>query len=145
VKTPTPHRLLRYVTRGLRLQAYLRGDGRRFPQIPAQAMLWAILLGQILRASSFYVLESLVRSGRRRSLGVTHKFGNDALGYFSERLDSAPTRQAAIQIVRQAKRNKAFENTTFIGLALDGTTAGHSQQKQCDLCRPFRSERLFDL
>ena len=101
-------------------------------------MLWAILLGQILRASSFYALESLVRSGRRRSLAITHSFGNDALGYFSERLDPAPTRQAAIQIVRQAKRNKAFENTTFIGLALDGTTAGRSQQKQCDLCRPFR-------
>lgn len=114
------------------------GDGRRFPQIPAAAMLWTILLGQILRASSFHALESLVRSGRRRSLGVSHPFGNDALSYFSERLDPAPTRAAAIQIVRQAKRNKAFQNTTFIGLALDGTTAGRSQQKQCSLCRPWR-------
>lgn len=140
MKTPTPHRLLRYVTRGLRLKAYLQspGDGRRFPQIPAQAMLWAILLGQILRECSFHGLESLVGSTRRRRLGVSRKFGDDALGYFSERLDPAPTRQAAIQIVRQAKRNKAFQNTTFLGLALDGTTAGRSQQKQCDLCRPFR-------
>jgi hypothetical protein len=71
-------------------------------------------------------------------LAITHSFGNDALGYFSERLDPAPTRQAAIQILRQAKRNKAFQNTTFIGLALDGTTAGSSQQKHCRLCRPFR-------
>jgi len=41
VKTPTPQRLLRYVTRGLRLKRYLElaGDGRRFPQIPAKAML----------------------------------------------------------------------------------------------------------
>ena len=140
MRRPTPHRLLRYVSQGLRLRRYLErpGDGRHFPQIPAAAMLWTILLGQILRASSFHALESLVRSGRRRSLGVTHPFGNDALSYFSERLDPAPTRQAAIQIVRQAKRNKAFQNTTFIGLALDGTTAGRSQQKQCDLCRPWR-------
>jgi hypothetical protein len=124
----------------LRLRRYLErpGDGRRFPQIPAMAMLWAILLGQILRASSFHALESLVRSGRRRSLGVPRKFGNDALCYFSERLDPAPTRRAAIQIVRQAKRNKAFHNTAFIGLALDGTTAGRCQQKHCDLCRPWR-------
>ena len=97
-----------------------------------------MLLGQILRASSFHALESLVRSGRWRSLGVTHPFGNDALSYFSERWDPAPTRQAAIQILRQAKRNKAFQNTTFIGLALDGTTAGRSQHKPCDLCRPWR-------
>jgi hypothetical protein len=143
LRRPTPHRLLCFVRTGLRLRRYLQrpGDGRRFPQIPAAAMLWSILLGQILRACSFHALESLVRSGRRRSLAITHSFGNDALGYFSERLDPAPTRQAAIQIVRQAKRNKAFENTTFIGLALDGTTAGRSQQKQCDLCRPFRRAR----
>jgi hypothetical protein len=140
VRRATPHRLLCYVKKGLRLRRYLQrpGDGRRFPQIPALAMLWAMLLGQILRASSFHALESLVRSGRRRSLGITHRFGNDALSYFSERLDPALTRQAAIQIVRQAKRNKAFQDTTFIGLALDGTTAGRSQQKQCDLCRPWR-------
>jgi hypothetical protein len=140
VRRPTPHRLLRYVRKGLRLRRYLQrpGDGRRFPQIPAAAMLWAMILGQILRASSFYALESLVRSGRRRSLGVTHKFGNDALSYFSERLDPTLTRQAAIQIVRQAKRNKAFHNTAFLGLALDGTTAGRCEQKRCGLCRPWR-------
>ena len=140
MRRPTPRRLLNYVRTGLRLWRYLErpGDGRRFPQIPAAAMLWTILLGQILRASSFHALESLVRSGRRRSLGVTHRFGNDALSYGSERLDPTPTRQAAIQIVRQAKRNQAFHNTTFIGLALDGTTAGRSQHKHCDLCRPWR-------
>jgi hypothetical protein len=99
-------------------------------------MLWAIILGQILRASSFHALESLVRSGRRRSLGVTHKFGNDALSYFSERLDPAPTRHAAIQIVRQAKRNKAFPNTAFLGLALDGTTTGRGPRKRCHLAAP---------
>ena len=140
MRRPTPHRLLRYVRKGLRLRRYLQrpGDGRRFPQIPAAAMLWAIILGQILRASSFHALESLVHSGRRRSLGVSHKFGNDALSYFSERLDATPTRQAAIQIVRQAKRNKAFHNTVFLGLALDGSTTGRCQQKRCDLCRPWR-------
>jgi Transposase DDE domain len=140
VRRATPHRLLRYVRKGLRLRRYLQrpGDGRRFPQISAAAMLWAMILGQILRASSFHALESLVRSGRRRNLGVTHKFGNDALSYFSERLDPTPTRQAAIQIVRQAKRNKAFQDTAFLGLALDGTTTGRCEQKRCGLCRPWR-------
>jgi hypothetical protein len=140
VKTPTPHRLLRYLNRGLRLKRYLElpGDGRRFPQIPAKAMLWAMLLGQILRESSFHALENLVGSARRRSLGVSRKFGDDALGYFTERLDPEPTRHAAIQIVRQAKRNKAFQNCTFVGLALDGTTVGRCRKQQCCHCRPWR-------
>ena len=140
MKTPTPHRLRRYVTRCLRLQRYLEipGDGRKFPQIPARAMLWAMLLGQILRESSFHALESLVGSARRRSLGVSRKFGDDALGYFTERLDPAPTRHAAVQVVRQAKRNKAFQNCTFVGLAVDGTTACRCREKQCVVCRPFR-------
>jgi len=141
VRRPTPHRLLRYVRQGLRLRRYLQrpGDGRRLPQIPAHAMLWAMILGQILRASSFHALESLVRSGRRRRLACgSSQFGNDALGYLTERLDPTPTRRAAIQIARQAKRNKAFQNSAFLGLALDGTTAGRSQQKRCDLCRPWR-------
>ena len=143
MKTPTPQRLLRYVTRGLRLKRYLElaGDGRRFPQIPAKAMLWAILLGQILRESSFHALESLVGSGRPPSLGISRKFGDDALGYFTERLDPAPTRRATIQVVHQAKRNKAFQNCTFVGLALDGTTAGRCREEQCPLCRPFRNSK----
>lgn len=140
MRQPTPHRLLRYVMRCLRLRRFLEspGDGRRFPQIPAKAMVWTILLGQILRASSFHALESLVGSARRRRLGVSRKFGDDALGYFTERLDLTFTRQAAIQTVHQAKRNKAFHNSPFIGLALDGTSAGRSREKQCSFCRPWR-------
>jgi hypothetical protein len=143
VKRPTPHRLLRYVTRCLRLKPYLEkpGDGRVFPQIPAQAMLWAMLLGQILRESSFHALESLVGSGRGPDLGISRKFGDDALAYFSERLDPAPTRRAAIQVVHRAKRNKAFQDCTFVGLALDGTTAGRCGEQQCALCRGFRDGR----
>ena len=140
MKTPTPHRLLRYVRQGLRLKRYLElsGDGRRFPQIPARAMLWAMVLGQILRESSFHALERLVGWARRGSLGVSRKFGDDALGYFTERLDPTPTRRAALQVVRQAKRNKAFQDSPFLGLALDGTTVGRCRQQQCGLCRPWR-------
>ena len=142
MNTPTTYRLLRYVTRCLGLKRYLEnpGDGRIAPQIPAKAMLWAMLCGQILRESSFHALESLVDLAGRR-LGVSRKFGDDALGYFTERLDPTPTRRAAVQVVRQAKRNKAFQNCTFVGLALDGTTAGRCTEKQCPLCRPFRDAK----
>ena len=51
------------------------------------------------------------------------------------------TRQAAVTAGREAKRHKAFDDCRFIGLALDGTGAGRSQEKVCDLCRPYRNQR----
>lgn len=138
---PTLRSLWRYVRRGLRLARYLRapGDGRRQPQIPAQALLWAQLVGQILREWSFHGLEALVRSPARRALAVSQRFGDDALAYFTERLDPGPTRRALAATVQRAKRNKAFARQAFIGLAIDGTGAGRSVDRRCALCHPVRN------
>jgi hypothetical protein len=138
---PSPRRLLHFVTRRLRLQQYLRdpGDGRRQPQIPAQLLLWGLLVGQVLRQYSFHAVEALVRSPARRNLPLSAAFSEDALGYFTERLDPGPTRQALLSLVRRAKRNKAFENCYRIGLAIDGTGAGWRTQQGCSLCRPRRN------
>jgi hypothetical protein len=95
-----------------------------------------MLMARILRETSFHAVEQLVRSANCRSLGVQQSFGDDALGYFTERLDPAVTRTALVCTLQRAKRNKAFENSRFIGLAIDGTTAGHSSQHGCALCRP---------
>src|SRR5256885_15706435 len=104
----TPRRLLDFVTRRLRLQRYLRdpGDGRRQPQIPAKALLWSLLIGQVLRACSFLAVERLVRSSARRALAVSRPFSDDALDYFTERLDPTFTRAALAHVLHQAKRNK---------------------------------------
>jgi hypothetical protein len=138
VKTPTPRRLLRYVTRCLRLGRYLAdpGDGRPQPQIPARVLLWALVLGRLLREPSFHGVEQLVRSSACRALGVYQSFGDDALSYFTERLDPARTRAALIDTLLRAKRNKAFHNSAFLGLAIDGTSAGRSSTSGCALCRP---------
>jgi hypothetical protein len=95
----------------------------------------------VLRASSFLAVERLVRSPARRALQVSTSFSDDTLGYFTERLDPAPTRAALAQTVRQAKRNKAFESSGSIGLALDGTTVGRGAASTCRLCRPFRNAK----
>jgi hypothetical protein len=143
VKGPTPRRLKKYVSKCLRLKSYLRspGDGRAQGRIPAAALLWALLMGALLRRAAFAAIEALVCSRARRALDVSPSFGDDALAYFTERLDPAVTRQAAITAVRQAKRHKAFDDCRFIGLALDGTGAGRSQEKGCDLCRPVRNQQ----
>ena len=134
----TPRHLLHYVTRRLRLRGYLKnpGDGRPQPQIPASALLWALLIGQILRSSSFHAVEALVHSSARRTLAIATSFCDDTLGYFTERLDPGPTRQALLSLLRGAKRNKAFDNCRWIGLALDGTGAGWRTHQGCKLCRP---------
>ena len=140
MKGPTPRRLRQYMARCLGLAAYLLapGDGRVQPQIPASALLWALLIGQILRESAFHAIESLVRSAAR-ALGVSRAFSDDALGYFTERLRPALTRQALADCVRRAKRNKAFDGSRFIGLSVDGTSVGRCHTSRCRLCRPWRN------
>ncbi|MDQ5833566.1 MAG: hypothetical protein M3550_11000, partial [Actinomycetota bacterium] len=96
MRRPTPRRLWKYVWGPLRLAAYMRGpgDGRCRPQIPAAVLVWALVLGQVLREGSYHAVEALVRSPARRALGVERGFGDDALAYFTERLDPGPTRRA---------------------------------------------------
>ncbi len=140
---PSPRRLWKFVARQLGLKKFLHapGDGRPQPQIPALALYWSMLMGQLLRACSFLGVEALVSSPARRALKVSTSFGDDALGYFTERLDADSTRQAAARIVGRAKRNKAFDDCAFIGLAIDGTTGGRCRQPGCSLCRPFRNKK----
>jgi hypothetical protein len=143
VREPSPRRLKKYAVKCLRLNSYLRspGDGRKEPRIPATALVWALLMGALLRRLAFAAIEALVGSRARRALEVSQSFGNDTLSYFTERLDPSVTRQAAVTVVREAKRHKAFDDCRFIGLALDGTGAGRSQEKLCDLCRPYRNQK----
>ncbi|MGD0011131.1 MAG: hypothetical protein ABSE93_21645 [Terriglobia bacterium] len=143
MKGPTPRRLRKYVAKCLGLKAYLRspGDGRPQGRIPAAALLWALLMGALLRRAAFAAIEALVRSRARHALEVSQSFGDDALGYFTEPLDPAVTRRPAVTALRQAKRHKAFDDCRFIGLALDGTSAGRWREKVCDLCRPYRNKK----
>jgi hypothetical protein len=140
VSRPTPRRLWRFVTERLRLKAYVQApsDGRVRPQIPAAVLVWALVVGHVLREWSFHGVEALVRSPARRALRVARSFGDDTLAYFTERLDPAPTRQAAVAAVRQAKRNKALGRNGWIGLAIDGTGAGYCAAEGCALCHPVR-------
>ena len=143
MKGPSPRGLWKYALRRLRLAAYFRapGDGRASPQIPAQALLWSILIGFILRQNAFRALEAWVNSSARRAWRVSRVFGDDALRYFTEHLRPEPTRIALASVLHRAKRNKAFEECRFVGLALDGTTGGRRRKAKadCGLCRPYRN------
>ncbi|HSP69714.1 MAG TPA: transposase [Bryobacteraceae bacterium] len=137
---PNTGHLHNYACHHLGLKSYFRhpGDGRVQPQIPAQTLVWSMVAGQILRVSTFGRLERLVRSGVRTGLGVSTPFGDDTLAYFTEVLDPEVTREALVAILQHAKRNKAFENSWRIGLAVDGTGAGYTTKPACPLCHPLQ-------
>ena len=111
------------------------------PQIAAALLLRALLATRLLRQASFLAVEALVRSPARRALLVRRSFGDDALAYFTERLDIDRLRESSVGVVRQAKRNKAFQESRWIGLAIDGTGAGRSREKKCGGCRPVRNKK----
>lgn len=128
----------RYLERRLHLASYFRhpGDGREQPQIASGLLVWSLLAGFVLREGSFAGIEALVGSPARRALAVPRRFSDDTLDYFTERLSTEPTREAVHSVLRRAKRNKAFQDSVWIGLAVDGTAAGRSAEPHCPLCRP---------
>ncbi len=99
------------------------------------------MIGHILRETSFLRLEWLAHSPVGAELGIKTEFGDDALAYCTARMDPESTRMALAAAVHQAKRNKAFENSRFIGLALDGTGAGHTYKQPCSLCDPVKDAK----
>jgi len=141
MKAATPQAMKRFAWDGLSLRHYFKqpGDGRKAPTISATTLAWACVMGYVLRENSYYGVECLVKSRARRALGLRRGFGDDALAYFTERLDPEPTRAALASAVRQAKRNKAYAATRFIGLAFDGTGAGRRYGAPCRWCHPFRN------
>jgi hypothetical protein len=130
VKGPHARHIQNYASHCLGLKSYFQqpGDGREHPHIPARDIVWTVVMGRILRVPSFFRLEWLVPSPVRAEMGVQTPFGDDALGYCTERMDPEATRVALAAALRHAKRNKAFENSHFIGLALDGTGAGRTHK-----------------
>jgi hypothetical protein len=139
LKGPHVRQIQNYADHCLGLKSYFQrpGDGRVHPHIPARDLVWAVVIGRILRVLSFLRLEWLAHTPVRAELGIEGQFGDDALAYCTERMDPERTRVALAAALHQAKRNKAFENSRFIGLALDGTGAGRTYKEPCPLCDPI--------
>jgi len=142
LKGPHARQIQHYACHCLGLKSYFRrpGDGRTHPHIPAQDIVWAVVVGHILRVPSFFRLEWLVHSPVRTELGVRTPFRDDSLAYCTERMDPETTRVALAATLRQAKRNKAFENSRFIGLALDAPGGPTKSPVRCAIQSKMRRE-----
>ena len=143
MKGPHVRQIQNYACHCLGLKSYFQqpGDGRLHPHIPASDLVWAVVIGHVLRVVSFLRLEWLAHSPVCAELGMQARFGDDALAYCTERLDPEMTRRALATALHQAKRNKAFENSRFIGLAIDGTGAGRTYKEPCPLCDPVKDPK----
>lgn len=143
MKGPHVRQIQNYAHHCLGLKSYFQkpGDGRTYPQIPASDLVWSVVIGRILREPSFLRLEWLAHSPVRAELGLQRPFGDDALAYCTERMHPETTRAALAAALHQAKRNKAFENSRFLGLALDGTGAGRTYKDPCPLCDPIKDPK----
>jgi hypothetical protein len=143
LKGPHAGQIQNYARHCLALKSYFQqpGDGRIQPHLAASDIVWAVVMSRILRVNSFLRLEWLVHSPARAGLGVKAPFGDDALAYCTERMDPEATRLALAEALHQAKRHKAFENSRFIGLALDGTGAGRTYKEPCPLCDPIKDAK----
>ena len=118
---------------------YLRapGAGHVAPVVPASALLWALLVADVVRDGAFRAVEALVRSRARRVLGIRSGFGDDTVAYFTGRLDVRAMRTAPVTAVRQAKRRGGVDEVPAIGLTLDGTTVGRCPTVRCRWCHPI--------
>jgi len=143
LKGPHVGQVEHYACHCLGLKRYFQqpGDKRLYPAIPARDVVWAIIIGRILRLTSFARLEWLSHSPVRAELGLGSCFGDDTLAYVTERMDPETTRLALARTLHQAKRNKAFQDSRFIGLAVDGTGAGRTCQAPCALCDPIKDSQ----
>ena len=143
MKGPHVKQVENYACHCLGLKSYFQrpGDGRAHPRILARDVVWAVVIGHILRVTSFLRLEWLAHSPVCAELGLQGPFGDDALAYCTERMDPETTRVALAAALHQAKRNKAFENSRFIGLAVDGTGAGRTYKEPCPLCHPIKDPK----
>jgi hypothetical protein len=141
LKGGSARRIKRYALQTLGLSPFFSnpGDGRKLPRIPARTLIWSWVIGCILREPSFHGVEFLARSRAKRSLGISRGFSDDTLAYFTERLSLDTVRRALASVLRTVKRGKAFDDSRFIGLAVDGTGAARCTQEKCTACRPVRN------
>jgi hypothetical protein len=131
---------LAYATKVFHLGRLLRGvrDQRSDPVIPTRALLLSLVMGVVLRVSSYLALSQQTK--RRRWQHLIHwqqRISHDAFGYGAERLNLEDLRQNVVQVNQQLKANKALESCKINGLlflSLDANEHFKSRSRCCCQC-----------
>jgi hypothetical protein len=141
---------LHYVQKVFGLKRLLRGvgDERPLAQIPTHAVLISLVLGVVLRISSYLDLSRQTRRRRWRHLcGLKAPISDDTLEYVTERLSLEDLRQSLAAINKTLKANKALESSKINGLlfvSLDANEHCQSRSRCCEHCCQRQIEETDD-
>lgn len=131
---------LHYAQKVFALKTLLRAvrDGRPFAQIGTTSVLLTLVLGAVLRISSYLDLAQQTKRRRwRRLCGLLNPMSDDTLDYVTERLELADLRQALAAVAKTLKANKALESCQINGLffvSLDANEHCKSRSRCCECC-----------
>jgi hypothetical protein len=131
---------LGYVAKVFRLGQLARQvrSDRPYAQIPTRPLFLTLLMGAVLRVSSYLDLSKQTK--RRRWQHLIHwrqRISDDALHYVSERFHLGDLRQGLVGVNKNLKANKALESCKISGLlplSLDANEHFHSRSRCCPCC-----------
>jgi Transposase DDE domain len=131
---------LHYAQKVFALKTVLRGvrAARPFAQIPTTPVLLTLVLGVVLRISSYLDLAQQTKRRRWQHLcGLQAALSDDTLEYVTERLELEDLRQALASVAKTLKQNKALESCKINGLlfvSLDANEHFKSRSRCCERC-----------
>lgn len=133
---------------GLKTRLCQVRDERPQAQIPTAAVLISLVLGAVLRVSSYLDLAGQTRRRRWRHLcGLKAPLSDDTFGYVTERLSLADLRLSLAAINKTLKANKALETCKINGLlflSLDANEHFNSRSRCCENCCQRQIEVALD-
>jgi len=131
---------LHYAQKVFDLKTRLRAvqDRRPWPKIPTCAVLLSLVLGVVLRFSSYLDLAQQTQRRRWQHLcGLKGPLSDDTLAYVTERLSLEDLRQSMVGVAKTLKANKALESCKIKGLlflSLDANEHCQSRSRCCACC-----------
>ena len=132
---------LQYTSKVLGLKGLLRSvrEGRSEPQVPLLPLTVCLVLGVVMRISSYLDLAQQAQDRRRwRHLcGLKAAVHHEIFGYATERMQPEDWRQNQAHVAKQLKRNKALESAKIKGLLfvnIDANEHFASFSRTCPQC-----------
>jgi len=131
---------LGYVTKVFALGRIVRAvrSRRPYPEIPTRPLLLSLLLGVVIRASSYLDISKQTKRRRWQHLiGWRQRISDDAFHYVSERFYLEDLRLGLVEVNKRLKANKALESCKINGLlflSLDANEHFHSRSRCCPCC-----------
>ena len=113
-------------------------DGRPFAKIPTTPVFLSLVLGVVLRISSYLNLADQTKRRRWRHLcHLKRPISDDTFDYVTERLFLGDLRQSLATVAKTLKSNKALESCKINGLlflSLDANEHCKSRSRCCECC-----------